>query len=289
MRVAVIAAQGQVGSEVAAAFTRRGCEVMKITKDQLDVTQVQRVEEVLGRLAPDAVVNASAYMNADRCERHPDQAYAVNTVGARNVAHACAQVGAVCIWFSSDFVFDGTASRPCTEEDNPNPIMTYGMAKLAGEAEVRWGCNRHYVVRTSGVFGKVGLGGRGGNFVENILSRAHAGQPLQVVDDVVASHTYAVDLAEAVVDLTLQEAPYGLYHITNEGYASWYELCRQALVQTGLKADLTPIRLADRPEAIARRPVFTPLRSVRLPESISRHLRPWRDGLNRYLKERGLL
>jgi dTDP-4-dehydrorhamnose reductase len=288
VKTVVLGAIGQVGQDMVTAL-QPDHTVVALSKADVDVTNSENVRRVLSELRPDLVVNAAAFMNADRCESFPEAAYLVNTVGARTVSRACADIDAVCVWFSSDFVFDGRKGTSYVEEDTPNPLMTYGVTKLAGECEVRSGNDRHYIIRTASLFGTAGIGGRGANFIENMIAKSRKGRPLQVVDDILMSPTYATDLAAMVVRLVEAEAPYGTYHIVNEGTASWYELCEAALRLTGQPSQLEAIRIGDRPEAKARRPLYTVMESTRLPEVVRCRNRPWREALRAYMAAKGYL
>lgn len=283
MHVVILGAMGLLGSSFARTFGSR-YRVTALGRVDLDVTDSERVTTVIRESNPDVVVNAAAFMNADRCESFPEDAYLVNTVGARYVSRACAASDAVCIWFSSDFVFDGHASSPYDETAQTRPLNTYGMTKLAGEHEVRWGCGRHYIVRTAGLFGPQAHGIPGQAFVDRMLAKAHNGEALSIVDDVVMSPTYTEDLTRMVVAMVAQQVPYGLYHVTNRGHATWHELCRKACAATGVAADITAISIATRPAAVATRPRYTPLTSTRLPPEIRSLNRPWQAALREYLE-----
>src|SRR5207245_2771295 len=163
------------------------------------------------------------------------------------------------VHYSTDYVFglDGSRATPLTEDDSPGPVSVYGLSKLAGEYLVRSICPKHFVIRTCGLYGVWGSGGKGGNFVETMLRVAGQGKPLRVVADQVCTPTYTVDLAEATAAL-LPTGRYGLYHLTSGGSCSWYEFARAIFELSGVRADLSPITSAEY-KAAARRPGYSVL------------------------------
>jgi dTDP-4-dehydrorhamnose reductase len=280
VRIVILGAGGLLATGLCRVLSLRH-EVIALQKSDLDVTDDSRVSTVVGQYRPDVIISAAAYMNADRCETRPDLSYAVNTVGARNVAAAARQHEAQFVWFSTDFVFDGRKRNPYSEEDLPNPLMTYGVAKLAGEREVALASPCHYIVRTASLFGPSEK--PDAHFVARMRRRAAAGERLEVVDDIRMSPTFTMDLARVVEVLITDGMAFGLYHVVNAGSASWHDLCRVALAAAGLNADLERIRIADRPEAAARRPLNTELQSSRLPRIARELCRPWQDALQDYI------
>jgi dTDP-4-dehydrorhamnose reductase len=189
------------------------------------------------------------------------------------------------VHFSTDHVFgcDETRRRPWTESDAPGPVSIYGLSKLTGEYMVRALLPRHIIIRTCGLYGVWGSGGKGGNFVRTMLRLAEQGKPLRVVDDQVCTPSYTVDVAEAVVRLLAADRP-GLYHLTNSGSCSWHEFARTIFELVGKRVDVTPISSSEY-AAPARRPAYSVLdaagwRELRMPP-----LRPWREALKAYLNE----
>src|SRR5205085_9848553 len=173
------------------------------------------------------VINCAAYNLVDRAEDEPDAAFAVNAWAVRELATACNELGSVLVHFSTDHVFGLDAARrtPYAEDDPPGPVNVYGLSKLSGEYLVRALCPRHFIVRTCGLYGIWGSGGKGGNFVETMLRLAREGKPLRVVDDQECTPSYTVDIATATAALIATDR-YGLYHLTNSGSCSWYDFAR---------------------------------------------------------------
>jgi dTDP-4-dehydrorhamnose reductase len=278
VRILVTGAGGQVGCEVAAHLPHH--EVMALGRPQLDVAERDAVEQVLGTVLPDAVVNCAAYTNVDACETDPERAMAVNALGPRHLAAACARVGAHLVHISTDYVFDGEKEGPYDEWDQPAPRSVYGRSKLGGEIEVARHASSWTVVRTSWVFGR-----RGRDFVDTILRRAREGGPLRVVTDQWGCPTYAPDLAGMLARLAVERRP-GVYHITNQGACTWHELARAAVELAGLDPDMVGTTTAAEFGRPAPRPANSVLADTALTASGLPRLRPWRAALEEKLQMR---
>ncbi len=285
MRVAIIGANGQLGTDLVNAFSRH--DVIPWTRRDFDVCDHRRAEEAVLSARPDVLINTAAFHKTDACEDVPELTFSVNAIAVRNLALAAQACDATLVQLSTDYVFDGAQREPYLEGDRPNPINVYGASKLAGEHLVAAICLRYYVVRVASLFGTAGSSGKGGNFVETILAKAGCGEVLAFVDDVVMSPTYAADAARAIRLLVEAVAPPGTYHVTNAGACSWYAFAAEILHRAGLAADLRPTTL----EALApraRRPRYSALASQRLPAIGLTPLRPWPDALAAYLSARGV-
>jgi dTDP-4-dehydrorhamnose reductase len=248
--------------------------------DDCDVTDRERVRAVLRECRPDLVVNAAAYVRVDDAEDHADEAFRINAVAAGNVVKACGESGAALMHLSTDYVFDGAkAPLPYDEFDHPNPLNVYGISKYAGELAVRNYTDRHYIVRTASLYGKAGASGKGGNFVYSILDKARQGGLLRVVDDIVMSPTYALDLSQLLWEMILDRRPFGLYHAVNAGRCSWYEFAQTIVALAGLSCECVPVSCSEYPTR-ARRSRWSPLVSAR-----GIRLRDWEAGLGSFLRE----
>lgn len=277
MKHVVLGAAGQLGRESCA---RLPGEVFGLTREQADLTQPENLRASLAELRPDVVVNCAAYNFVDRAESEPEAAFAVNAWGVRSLASVCRDLDCTLVHFSTDYVFglDESRTSPYREIDAPGPVSVYGLSKLAGEYLVRATCPKHVVIRTCGLYGFRGSGGKGTNFVETMLRLAEQGKPLRVVCDQVCTPSYAADVAEATAQL-LVGGGQGLYHLTDAGSCSWHEFAAVIFELAGIKANLTAITSQEY-GAPARRPAYSVLAS-RLPP-----LRPWREALKAYLQER---
>jgi dTDP-4-dehydrorhamnose reductase len=281
----VLGAAGQLGREL---MRRLGPEAAALTRAEADLTQPVSVRAALQPLRPDVVLNCAAYNLVDRAEAEPQSAFAVNAWAVRDLAAICRDLGCTLVHFSTDYVFglDEARHTPYAETDAAGPVSVYGLSKLAGEYLVRALCPRHVVIRTCGLYGVWGAGGKGGNFVETMLRLAGQGKPLRVVDDQVCTPSYAADVAEAALALVRVGAR-GLYHVRGGGACSWHQFARAIFELAGVRADLTPITSREF-GAAARRPAYSVLgmgayEALGLPAP-----RPWREALAAYLAERAL-
>jgi dTDP-4-dehydrorhamnose reductase len=280
--IVLIGASGQLGEALSEAWRARA--LVTPSRAELDFLDAGAVEAFLDRLKPDVLVNCSAFHNVEECERTPAPAFAANALAVDAAAQACAQRGIAFATVSTDYVFDGTAGRAYDETDAPNPLSAYGVSKLAGELLTRRHGPRHYIIRTSGVFGKSGTSNKGYTFIERILQQAERGEPLRIVDNITFSPSYAPHIARVIVDLVDREA-FGTHHVTGSGATTWYAFAGAALDGAGLHADLTAIRY-DAFGSGTRRPLFSALRSITLPALGIAPAPPWEDGVADYLLER---
>ncbi len=239
MRYAIIGAGGQLGRDLEPRLTG---EIFPLRRDRADLTKPDMLGVTLKELDPAIVINCAAYNYVDKAETEPEAAFAVNAWGVHQLAKICAEQDRVLVHFSTDYVFGLDANRktPYTESDAPGPVSVYGLSKLAGEYLVRSTWRKHFVIRTCGLYGVWGSGGKGGNFVETMLRVAGQGKSLRVVADQTCTPTYTADLAEATVSL-IGTGKFGLYHLTNGGCCTWYDFAGAIFEQAGVKADVTPI------------------------------------------------
>jgi len=283
MRIVVIGANGQLGTDLVKVLNN--WDLVPLTHADLDICDFVRTRKVLTELKPDIVINTAAFNRVDDAEDQPEKAFWVNTYAVRNLAQVCADLDCTLMHISTDYVFGGEKRTPYTEDDPPNPLNVYGVSKLAGEYFARNICSKHFIVRTSGLYGVAGSSGKGGNFVETMVRLAREGKPIRVVTDQVLTPTYTKDLAQKIKELLTTEA-YGLYHITNSGQCSWYEFASKIFELLGMKPDFGPTTSAEF-GAKARRPAYSVLAHKRLKELGLDDLRPWPEALKAYLEEKG--
>ncbi len=278
MRILITGAAGQLGSVIAEEFGRRH-QVLACTRQELDITDFQAVMTSVRRARPEVIVNAAAYNHVDRAEDEAQTAFEVNALAVRSLARAAAEVDAVLVHYSSDFVFDGTASTPYTESDQPNPQSAYAVSKLAGEyfaAEVP----RHYVLRVESLFG----GPRGKSSLDWIVDHLASGREVRAFADRVVSPSYVADVAHATRALLERAAPFGLYHCVNTGQTTWYDLARHVARLLGSGARIVPVTLREVPLR-APRPQFCALSNAKL-RQIGIEMPTWEDALVRFLATR---
>jgi dTDP-4-dehydrorhamnose reductase len=278
VRGLVTGARGMLGSSLLPALPPEHSTVGVDLKD-FDISDDAAVQKAFRELRPDFVVHLAAYADVDGCEANPQRAEAINALGTWNVARACADIDAILLYVSTDYVFDGRLARPYREDDCPHPINVYGRTKLRGEQHVQSLVPRHFIVRTSWLYGP-----QGKNFVATILNLARERAELRVVSDQRGSPTYTCHLA-ATLPLLLRTEAYGIYHVTGTGACSWFEFA-QAIVRVGgyERARVLPVASRDC-ERPAARPANSMLENRRLTQAHLGTLPHWTVGLAQYIDE----
>lgn len=261
MRIVITGAGGQLGSDLAAEMQQSGEEVISLSRNDLDITDSSAVTEKLTQCGPDVILNCSVYHPVDECESHPANSFAVNALAVRNLGMVATRIGASVVHFSSDYVFDGQLGRPYTEADPTSPASVFGVSKVAGEQLLRQVLPRHYIVRTSGLYGLAGSRVKRGNFVETMLRLGTEGR-VRVVDDLRMAQTSTRNVAKQVLALIRTEY-YGTYHASDHGDYSWYEFALKIFEFSGMKVDVTPVSWRDMP-AVAPRPLYSVLENCAL-------------------------
>jgi dTDP-4-dehydrorhamnose reductase len=284
MQAAVFGGAGQLGLELVRELRARGYGVRAWDRTQVDITDSGRVEEALAAAEIQVVFNAAAYNQVDVAEQEPQAAFLVNALAVRNLALACRQADARLVHFSTDYVFDGAAGRPYHEEDPTHPLGAYAVSKLAGELYAQAYLDRALIVRTSGVFGPGGLTTARGNFVELMLRLAGSHQPVRVVEDHVASPTYAPLLAARTIDLIERDC-FGVFHIAGGTPISWFDFATMIFQAAGLKPVLRPTNEREYRTA-ARRPKYSALSNAKMERNGLTPMPPLQEALTRYFAER---
>ena len=280
MKFMVTGALGQLGRVTVEELQARGVEVVGTDIPELSVEDLPALQAFFEGYRPSHVLHCGAITNVDGCETDRDLAMRVNGQGTANVAEMCKDFDSALVYVSTDFVFDGSGTRPYHHEDAPSPVSVYGESKLAGETAVlSHGRPDFYVTRTAWVFGPGGE-----NFPKAIMNRAKQGLPMSVVDDQVGCPSMTRDLAPAMVDLVLSGADGGVYHMANEGSCSWYEFACDILTRAGIEVPVATMSSSelDRP---AKRPSYSILDCTRLTEVRGGPLPTYQDALDRYLEE----
>ena len=278
MRILVTGAGGMLGHDVVRAAEFVNHEVVGLAHADLDVTDARAVRDAIVRARPDAVVNCAAWTDVDGAESDPAGAELLNGRAAGVVAAAAAEAGASIVQPSTDYVFDGEKREPYVESDRPAPLSVYGATKLAGEHAVAGANERHYVVRTSWLFGASGA-----NFVETMLRLGRELGEVVVVRDQIGCPTYTGHLADALVRL-LEGDDFGLHHIAGGGECSWFDFAVEIFEQAGVECRTLSCTTDDFPRP-ARRPPHSVLGTER---EYALYLPDWREGLRSYLAERAV-
>lgn len=280
MRIVVTGAGGQLGAALVHQF-RSDHEVVALTHATLDITDAVKVAAEMTRARPEVIVNAAAFTGVDLSEDRPVEALQANAFAVRSLARAAAEHGATLVHYSTDFVFDGTATRPYVEEDRPNPRSVYAASKLLGE----WfaaDAPRAYVLRVESLFGRApGVEATKGT-VEGILTRLRTGAIVQAIEDRTVSPSSVMDVARATSMLIERGAPAGIYHCVNSGFCTWLELAREAARLMKVDARIESVRHADF-KLKAARPLYCALSNTKL-TSLGIEMPTWQEALADYVK-----
>jgi dTDP-4-dehydrorhamnose reductase len=285
VKVAVLGANGQLGSDVCAAFLANGDEVVGLSHSDLELTSASAVEAALSGCAPEFIVNTAAMHHVEKCEADPVAAFQVNAVGARNVADWAQRAGSTVAYVSTDYVFDGRKGAPYLETDVASPLNAYGVTKLAGEHFTAAIAAKYFVLRVSAIYGLQPCRAKGGlNFVELMLKLSREREELRVVDDEFVTPTPTVQIATQLVALS-RSSEYGLYHGTAEGSCSWYEFASEIFRATGARIRLERARPGEFPAKVPR-PKYSVLENGALKAIHLNVFTDWREGLHGYLQVR---
>lgn len=286
MKVLVIGSDGQLGTDLAKVVPKD--QFIGLTIKDIDITDKARCLDVIKQHSPDVVVNTAAYHHVDKCEDNEAPAFEVNTYGPKYLAEACKAADCALVHISTDYVFDGKKGKPYVETDPPNPQSIYAISKYAGEQCVKYTLDKHFIVRSTGLFGTAGcLGKGGGNFVEGMIKRSQTQPELKVVTDEVLSPTYTLDLARNIYELCRTDK-YGLYHMVSHGGCSWYDFACEIFKLLGRDVVVHKTTAAEF-KAKAKRPGYSVLDNAALKKISLDKMRPWQEALKAYLIEKGHL
>lgn len=288
MKILITGAKGQLGSQIINIIKKGSSEIGEISSDvknadiigidveELDITDITATKAYIKEVKPDVVINPAAYTNVDGCETNEDLAFKVNSLGARNLAIACEEIGAKLIHISTDYVFNGVGIKPFKEYDKVGPQSVYGTTKLMGEEFVKQFCSKYFIVRTAWLYGY-----NGNNFVYTIMKAAKERGALQVVDDQRGNPTNAEDLAHHILKLATTEE-YGVYHCTGEGECSWYDFASKIVELAGIDASVSPCT-SEEYKRPAKRPAYSSLDNMMLRCTVGNEMRQWEDALEVFI------
>ena len=273
-----------IGSDIADVYSgiADGTPVTEMPYVKMDITDGEQVKLVLEEAAPDFVVHCAAWTAVDRAEEMPEACRKVNALGTENIAKYCGEHDIPMMYFSTDYVFDGSGTRPWQPDDERHPLGVYGETKAEGELAVLKYVPRSFILRIAWVFGT-----NGNNFIKTLLRLAKTHDTLRVVNDQIGTPTYTLDLARLVVDM-IGSSRYGIYHVTNEGeYISWFDFAKAIFEEAGIDSvQVLPVTSAEY-GAAAKRPYNSRMDRSRLVREGFSPLPDWRDALRRYLREIG--
>jgi dTDP-4-dehydrorhamnose reductase len=281
MKIAVIGANGQLGSELCEKFEEKH-EVVGLTHSDLEITDIDNVKTIMSGIKPDVIVNTAAYHNVPQCEKHPDISFQINAIGALNLAKTATDIDSVLVHYSTDYVFDGEKKQPYVEKDLTNPLNIYAMTKLNGEILIKNYCTRYFVVRISGIYGKTVCRAKGNNFITTMEKAARERDVVKVVNDEILTPTPVAEIALNTAKLIETEG-FGLYHMTCEGECSWFEFAGVIFNELKYKTPLISCTSDEFPSEI-KRPSYSVLENHKLKSVNLNNMSHWKDALINYLK-----
>lgn len=246
------------------------------SSSELDITNKLAIETVFLKVKPNFCINAAAYTAVDKAESEQEKAYAVNVIGAKNIAEVCNSFNSTLIHVSTDFVFDGNKTSPYNEDDITNPKGIYGVTKHDGELEIIKSLKQYFIIRTSWLFSSFG-----NNFMKTMLRLSKERNSLSIVNDQIGTPTNAIDLAVVIIKvIQSQSKAYGIYHFSNEGYCSWYDFAKKIFEINKVKIDLKPIPSIDFPTP-AERPKYSVLDKSKIKKVFNIKIRSWQDSIEK--------
>ena len=278
LKFMVTGVNGQLGYDVMMQLKEMNFDVIAPRRDEFDLTNKDQVEKYIIKEKPDVIIHCAAYTAVDKAEDEKDLCYLVNVEGTRVVVEAAKEINARVVYISTDYVFDGLGQAPHVEENETNPVNYYGYSKEQGEKIVRELIDKHFIVRTSWVYGS-----NGNNFVRTMLKLAESRNEINVVSDQIGAPTYSKDLADFIINLVMTNQ-YGIYHGVNEGYCSWYEFAKTIFDKSEIEMKVNPISSKEYPTK-AKRPINSRLSKKNIDRADIERLPHWEDALSRFIDE----
>ena len=268
MRILVTGATGSIGKSLCPMLENEGYQYWATNSKIFDVTNTKMVNEIMNKISLDFIIHLAGYTNIDQAEDNPEIAYSVNQLGTKNIANIARKHNIPIVYVSTDNVFDGKSETPYKTTDATNPINVYGKSKLAGEQEIIRATKKYYILRTSWLYGV-------GGYVDAMLTFSNFRKEISVVDDQIGSPTCVDDVSKKIIELIKTKAPYGIYHISSSGRATWADYTRKIFEIKKRDVEVTAIDKSDFPRP-ALRPKFCVLDS-------NDELPAWQESLEKYL------
>lgn len=303
--VLVTGAKGQLGKKIIDLLSDKYALVLT-DSEEMDITDKSMVNQVLESSKPDIIIHGAAYTKVDAAEENKELCYKINSEGTKNIAEAARQNGAILIYISTDFVFDGDNKTPYLENNTPKPLSVYGQTKFEGEKYVQEICDKYYIIRVSWLFGELPDGHPGTNFVEAMLKLAKERDSLNIVNDQIGSPTYTNDLVNVIDQIirsqdlgvrtqvgknlkpttyNLSPVPYGIYHFSGNNACSWYDFAKEIFKQTGNNIKLNPITSDQYPQK-AKRPAYSYMAKDKIEKALGIKVRNWQEMVKEYINSR---
>ncbi|MBX7142369.1 MAG: dTDP-4-dehydrorhamnose reductase [Chitinophagales bacterium] len=282
MKVAIIGSNGQLGTDLSEIFSAKH-DVVGLTHADIEISDIDNVKKVLGEMKPDVVLCTAAAHNVPKCESEPDVAFKINGIGSLNLAKVSADLGFKLVQYSTDYVFDGRKMKPYVETDAVFPQSAYAVTKYCGEQFIQNYCTKFFVVRVSGIYGKIPCRAKGGNFISTMVKLSKEKPEVRVVKDEILTPTPTREIAKNTLSLVESEA-YDVYHMTCEGEVSWYEFARTIFDTLKLQTPLYEASVKDFP-LVVKRPFYSVLENANLKKIGLNQMPHWKEALITFLKE----
>lgn len=285
MVVLVTGANGQLGQSIQfIANQYPNIQFIYTDYQEFDITNFESCKTIFSKYKPQFCINTAAYTAVDKAESESEKAHLINAVGPENLAKVSKEYDTILLHISTDFIFDGTSTKPYLESDIPKPQCVYGQTKLGGELAVQKIWEKHFIIRTSWVYSQFGA-----NFMKTMLRLAAERDSLSVVNDQIGTPTYAVDLAEVLMNIiqssiTNHPSPFGIYNFSNEGVCSWYDFAAAIFHQKGISINLQPIPTSAYPTP-AKRPSYSVLDKSKIKNTFNLKINDWKASLNSCLNQ----
>jgi dTDP-4-dehydrorhamnose reductase len=280
MNILVTGHKGMLGTALSEKLSALKHIVIKADLPEINITNVEEISDIFTKKKIDFIYNCAAYTNVDRCEEDYDTAYLVNAAAVKILADLAAKYDIPMVHISTDYVFNGVASKPYAVDHAIEPLSAYGKTKAAGEKFLQETVSKYFLVRTAWLYGH-----NGKNFVETIIASAKNNTELKIVDDQKGAPTYVDDLVDFLIKL-LNSDKYGVYHYTNSGETTWYQFAKQFLNYLQINVKIIPCSTAEYPRP-AKRPSYSVLDLAITKKEFKIEIPSWQDGLKRYLDKRG--
>ncbi len=286
MKIVLIGADGQLGTDLLEILKKKqNKDIFPLYFPDFDITKPYEAEKILGNIKPEIIINTAAYNLVDEAEVKPISPFRINAIAVRDLAVICRNIGSSLVHFSTDYVFNGEKKSPYIEEDTPKPLSVYGVSKLAGELFIQSILKKFFIVRTCGLYGVAGCWGKGTNFVDAMISKERKGDELKVVNDQWITPTSTWELAGKIGELCEKDF-YGIYHLTNEGYCTWFEFAVAIFSLLKIDSKILPVA-SESFSSIARRPAYSVLENKKAKKNGITGFSDWKDALRGYLKRKG--
>ena len=275
-KILILGATGVVGTAMRLVCEKRNIYHVNISHKDLEITDTKSLASKINEQNPEVIINATGVVGPRPCEENPSEAFAINTIAVNNLSQICKEKDITLVQLGSHAIFDGDKKGTYTEEDVPKPINVYGISKYSAELFVEAICDKYYIIRFPTLYGPRTNEKRG--IVDKFIQWANEDKDLTVADDKIDSPTYSLDAADATISLILEEKPFGVYHVCNEGVVNYFEFITEIVKIMGKNININHAKDKDFPPP--RKPLKTPMESIKI-----KSLRNWKEALKDYMEE----